>query len=261
MVVRDTSPWPLSCHAHEMAAFLALPFLAFPAHAGTVTAIRTSQVTKSLCIQVKTANVGGSGQPTLANIEANLALLNPNGIGTGISCVRDDVVNGNSVSLNALGALGYKLDLYIGYNPASSNSGYSAITSLLGYQTSGYLAAVEGLDESGRCAIHRVRGAVYVQLFVGISGITYTGSSTSPNWQVAVAAEQDLGMPLAVVFPVYLPYDHCSDEWRVWSPRRCRSHRTGHVDRRSDEQRQRAILPYRWELADCHCANCGYQLH
>jgi len=37
-------------------------------------------ITNSLCIQVKTANVGGSGQPQLGDIEADLAYLNPNGI-------------------------------------------------------------------------------------------------------------------------------------------------------------------------------------
>jgi hypothetical protein len=79
------------------------------ATATPIPAIRASQVTQSLCIQVKTAKLGGAGQPTLAQVESDLALLNPNGIGTGISCVRDDGANGNATYLNALGAMGYKL--------------------------------------------------------------------------------------------------------------------------------------------------------
>jgi hypothetical protein len=183
--------------------FLALLLLAPPAHAATVTAIRTSQVTQSLCIQVKTANTGGTGQPTLANLEANLAYLNPLGIGTGISCVRDDWVNGNVSSLYALGALGYKLDLYMGYNSAASNSGYSAISTLLNYKTSGYLAAVEGLAQvdaaSSGCVV--LSTCSYTSAY---TGITYTGSPTSPNWQVAVAAQQDLWNALGGCVPVYL---------------------------------------------------------
>jgi hypothetical protein len=132
-------------------AFIVL-FVVGHAFAGTVTAIRTSQVTKSLCIQVKTANLGGSGQPTLANIEADLVYLNPNGIGTGISCVRD-ASNGNTTSLNALGALGYKLDLYMGYNSAGTNVGSSIISALTGFNTSGYLAAVERVLASRQKAI------------------------------------------------------------------------------------------------------------
>jgi hypothetical protein len=109
-----------------------LIFAGHYAHAGTITAIRTSQVTKSLCIPVKTANLGGSGQPTIANIEADLAYLNPNGIGTGISCVRD-ASNGNTTYLDDLGALGYKLDLYMGYNPSATSIGSSIISSLSGF--------------------------------------------------------------------------------------------------------------------------------
>ena len=94
----------------------------------STTARRAGEFINSLSVQIHMNYNAAWGRPQSPynsnTMVANaLTYLNPRGVDTGISTVRDTAFYSNAIAgLNYVGALGYKLDLYMSYDAGHSQS-------------------------------------------------------------------------------------------------------------------------------------------
>lgn len=129
------------------------PITTSPLPAGSVMPYSARALTASMSVetQLKYATEIGASSPysNQANVTAALAYLNPLGIGTGISLVRETLLDNQPFSkLQAWGAAGYRFVMGYFYASQSSNANptdqKNKINSLI---TSGYVKWVEGPNE------------------------------------------------------------------------------------------------------------------
>jgi hypothetical protein len=146
------------------------------------TASRSSSFTGSIGVEIHDEYTSSWSPYSSATVVDNaLAYLNPDGIGTGVSTVRDETGAPTS-ELAALGQLGYKLDIYTSYNDEGNNTANSAIAPLTTLVNDGYVRMIEGPLEVDNAGWGLINAASYTAL----NGTTYTG------WQAAVEWQRDL---------------------------------------------------------------------
>ena len=157
-----------------------------------IGAIRSADFTRTLGVETHLEY----GAPyTMSAVTQALAYLNPDGVGTGVSTIRDD--NLASVSdLTALGAAGYKLDLYSGYNPSTNNT-FSAFSSTFSPLVSdGYVALLEGGLEvdNGWWGLGVLNGSY-----------TNAAGQTSSGYAAVMSMSQDLMATFGSKVPIAAP--------------------------------------------------------
>ena len=162
--------------------------------AASSQAVRASAFTNSIGVQIHMDHTGtGVPYASVSTVEAALAYLNPDGIGTGVGTVRDTTWS-PAAALTALGQAGYKLDIYDAYNAGGSNSASDSLNALTPLVNAGYVRLVEGPLEVDNSGWGLVNGGSYTAL----NGQTYTG------WNAAIEFQSDLSATFSGKVPVAL---------------------------------------------------------
>ena len=161
-----------------------------------VTAKNSAAFTNALGVQIHMNYNSAWGKPNVpyadtSTVEAALAYLNPDGIGTGVGTIRDTAYSNELSQLETLGSAGYKLDLYVSYD--SSHTSYSS-----------EYAEIQTLVKAGDVRV--VEGGLEVDGFGLVSGDTYTAlnGKSYTGWQAAVAMQQDVYNQFHTEVPVAL---------------------------------------------------------
>lgn len=157
-------------------------------------AITARSFTNTIGVDTKLENSSGPSASVTTTLGA-LAYLNPNGIGTGLSTIREGY-NAPSGSLNTVGSAGYKLALFGSYASPGSNSGSALLTGINSYVTNGYVSEIEGpleVDNAG-FGLAVTSGAFYTAL----NATTYSG------WPAAVKYQQDVWNTYHATIPIAL---------------------------------------------------------
>ena len=143
-------------------------------------AVRAADFTNSIGVET---HLDHSETPysDIALVKNALAYLNPSGVGTGVDTVRDETWSAGS-GLDALGALGYQLDIYTAYTSPGSNSASDAIDAITPLVDADYVRMIEGPLEVDNSSFGLTTTATYTAL----NGVTYSG------WQAAVEWQKDL---------------------------------------------------------------------